>query len=83
MSVCQPALTKQFDFSVHRSGALVVTLQAFQFPERRLHFGLRAVSKPGEKGLFLIRGMVRGSLVKITQRLFQAALFIFRERPIL
>jgi hypothetical protein len=34
MSVCQPALTKQFDFKVHRTGALVVTLQAFRFPER-------------------------------------------------
>jgi hypothetical protein len=33
MSVCQPALTEQFDFSMYRSGAFVVSLQAFQFPE--------------------------------------------------
>ena len=34
MSDCKPALSEQFDFSMHLSGALVVTLQAFKFPER-------------------------------------------------
>lgn len=61
----------------------MVILQAFEFPERQLNSSLRTMPKPRKKRLLLIRGMLRGSLLKITQRLFQAALFVFREQPIL